>query len=173
MGRDRPVSSVFTLPGTHNDVFCLPTTVGFRRVLSMHVPRAGHESSVAGDACHALIPDDSGAGLCTSLTSPSWGRSLLLQAFSLSLGKGIFQLHIPPTKGGALNGARQCPPEPSHNAPRPLAGRWHLNLLFINMGHATDAGTPLAQSANTDPGLGKPDIIPDIAQIVWITHGCA
>jgi hypothetical protein len=36
------------LPGTRNDVFCLPTVVGFLRMPSMHVPGAGHESFVTG-----------------------------------------------------------------------------------------------------------------------------
>jgi hypothetical protein len=53
-----------------------------------------------------------------------------------------------------MNGARQRPVEPSLNAPRPFTGRWHLSLLLINMGHTTDAGTPLAQSAdNYQPRL--------------------
>jgi hypothetical protein len=59
MGQDRPVSLVFTSPGTGNDVSCLPTALGFRRVLSMHVPREGHEDLVAECARHALVFDDS------------------------------------------------------------------------------------------------------------------
>jgi hypothetical protein len=61
MGRDRLVSSVFTLPGTWNDVSYLPTVVGFRRVLSMHIPKTGHGFATAESACHAPIPNDSGA----------------------------------------------------------------------------------------------------------------
>jgi hypothetical protein len=71
MGQDRPVLSVFTFPSTHNDVSSLPTAVGFRRMLSMHVLGVGHETFLAGDACHTLIPDDSGPVLCTPLTAPS------------------------------------------------------------------------------------------------------
>jgi hypothetical protein len=52
MGRDQPVSSVFTSPGASNDVFCLPTAVVFRRVLSMYVPREGHEDPAVEYARH-------------------------------------------------------------------------------------------------------------------------
>jgi hypothetical protein len=60
MGRDWLVSSVFTSLGTSNDVFYLPTVVGFRRMLAMRVPGPGHGSSTAEGARHALTSDDSG-----------------------------------------------------------------------------------------------------------------
>jgi hypothetical protein len=59
MGRDRLVLSIFTLPRTSNDVFCLPTAVDFRRVLSMHVLRTGHGDTVVECAHHVLVFDDS------------------------------------------------------------------------------------------------------------------
>jgi hypothetical protein len=61
MGRDRLVSSVFTSPGTWNDVSCLPTVVRFRRVLSMHIPETGHGFATVESARHTPIPNDSGA----------------------------------------------------------------------------------------------------------------
>jgi hypothetical protein len=59
MGRDQPVSSVFTLRGASNDVLRLPTTMGIRHVLPMRVPGAGHGDPTTGSACHALVSDDS------------------------------------------------------------------------------------------------------------------
>jgi hypothetical protein len=101
----RPASLIsLYFPGTRNDVFCLPTAMGFLSVPSMHVPGAGHESFVAGGACHALIPDDSGVASCTPLTVPSSGKESSLASL-LPPGKGICQLHFPPTKGGALSSA--------------------------------------------------------------------
>jgi hypothetical protein len=93
------------VPGTRNDVFFLPTAVGFLHVLSMHVPRAGHESFVAWGTCHALIPDDSGVAPCTPLTIPFLGKESSLPSLLLPSRKGICQLQFPPAKGGALNSA--------------------------------------------------------------------
>jgi hypothetical protein len=62
MGQDRLVSLVFTLPGTQCCLL-LARRSGF--------PRAGHESFIAGDACHALIPNELGVALYTPLTAPS------------------------------------------------------------------------------------------------------
>jgi hypothetical protein len=59
MGQDQLVSSVFTSPGAGNDVLCLPTAVGFQRVLSIHDPGTGHEDPAAKCARHALVFDDS------------------------------------------------------------------------------------------------------------------
>jgi hypothetical protein len=47
MGRDWPVSSVFTLTSASNHVLRLPTAVGFRCVLPMRVPGAGHGDPTA------------------------------------------------------------------------------------------------------------------------------
>jgi hypothetical protein len=72
MGQDRPVSSLFTLLGAGNDVFCLPTAVGFQRVLSMHVLGMGHEDPATECARHALVFDDSRVRLRVFLYVPSF-----------------------------------------------------------------------------------------------------
>jgi hypothetical protein len=117
MGRDQPVSLVFTLLGTSNDIFCLPTAVGFRHMLTMRVPGEGHGSPTAGSACHALISDDSGVWLHASLTFPSF--PLEQGAFSCTLsflrpGRESSQLCIPPGKGMGLE---RCPAMPCRAAP--------------------------------------------------------
>jgi hypothetical protein len=72
-----------------------------------------------------------------------------LQAFSLPPGKGIFQLHSPPAKGGALNGARQRPAEPSLNAPRPFAGEVAPEPPLDQYGPRDWRWDPLAQSIDS------------------------
>jgi hypothetical protein len=42
----------------------------------------------------------------------------------------------------------------------PLPGRWHVSLLLINMGHATNVGTPLAQSTDSSPRSCPGNIAP-------------
>jgi hypothetical protein len=99
MGRDQPVSSVFSLLGIGNDVFCLPIAVGFRRVFTMRVLGAGHGSSTEGGACHALISDDSGVWLRAHLTAPSFPLEEGAFSCRLSLlhpGREPSQQRIPP-----------------------------------------------------------------------------
>jgi hypothetical protein len=88
--------------GTHNDVFYLPTAVGFLCVLSMHVPGAGHKSFVAGGACHTLIPDDSGVAPCTPLTVPSLGKESSLASFLLPSREGYLSATLPSRQGRGL-----------------------------------------------------------------------
>jgi hypothetical protein len=103
------------VPGTRNDLFCLPTAVGFLRVLSMHVPGAGHESFVTGDACHALIPDDSVVAPCTPLTVPSLGKESSLASLLPPSREGYLSTTLPSRQG---RGLEQRPATPCRAGPQ-------------------------------------------------------
>jgi hypothetical protein len=103
MGRDRQVSSAFTSPSAGNDVLCLPTTAGFWRVLSMHIPGAGHR--VLSQDTHAMHRSPLTHG-CDSVPSfqllPSrLGEGAFSRKLSLPrLGREPSLVHFLPGKGG-------------------------------------------------------------------------
>jgi hypothetical protein len=107
------------VPGTCNDVFCLPTTVGFLCVLSMHVPGERHESFIAGGECHAQIPDDSGAAPCTYLTVPSLGKESSLASLLLPSWEGYLSATVPSRHGRGLEQRpiMPCQAEPQCTTP--------------------------------------------------------
>jgi hypothetical protein len=123
------------VPGTQNDVFCLPTVVGFLCVLSMHIPGERHESFIAGGTCHALIPDDSGVAPCTSLTIPSLGKESSLASLLLPSWEGYLSAALPSRQG---RGLEQCPTMPCRAEPQcttpPLPREVALDLRDQSLG---------------------------------------
>jgi hypothetical protein len=143
MGRDRPVSSIFTAHVACNDALCLPAAAGFCRASSMRVPERGHE----------IPPQDTHATHWLSLTfrgkpepshpilPPGKGRSLLLYASFHPPGGRAFFCPLPfPTRGMGLV---RCPTTPCRATlccDAKHVGRQSLNFFLDGADHAAGAG---------------------------------